>query len=260
MELSSRATLPLDDDVLHVGDPKLLRQDVSRFMLRHRFGMEEVVTKLTILRDEFDLMHDTNPIEHIASRLKSPDSLAEKMRRKGTRPTYASIRETITDIAGVRVTCSFVSDVYRVHELLTSQDDLTVLDVRDYIAAPKKNGYRSLHTLLEVPVYLSDGPVPVTVEVQLRTIAMDFWASLEHKIHYKYRGAVPDDLAERLCDAADSAHALDARMEALHDEVRHLGEDGVETLPRQVREDLLTGDELVPSEALLEQLRRLAAD
>lgn len=220
MELSSRATLPLDDDVLHVGDPKLLRQDFSRFMLRHRFGMEEVVTKLTILRDEFDLMHDTNPIEHIASRLKSPDSLAEKMRRKGTRPTYASIRETITDIAGVRVTCSFVSDVYRVHDLLTSQDDLTVLDVRDYIAAPKKNGYRSLHTLLEVPVYLSDGPVPVTVEVQLRTIAMDFWASLEHKIFYKYRQDVPRELLDGLAEAAETSYALDATMERLHHEVR----------------------------------------
>lgn len=257
MDLTSRAALPHDDDVLRVGDLKALRQDFTRFMLRHRFGMEEVVTKLTILRDEFALMHDTNPIEHVASRLKSPDSLAEKMQRKGTRPTYASIRETITDIAGVRVTCSFVSDVYRVHDLLTAQDDLTVLDVRDYIAAPKANGYRSLHTLLEVPVYLSDGPTPVTVEVQLRTIAMDFWASLEHKIHYKYRGAVPDDLAERLCEAADSAHYLDERMEALHDEVRHLGDDGVETLPRQVRDDLLSGDELVPSEALLAQLRRL---
>lgn len=260
MDLTSRTT-PFDDDtVLRVGDLKTLRNDFTRFMLRHRFGMEEVVTKLTILRDEFALMHDTNPIEHIASRLKSPDSLAEKMQRKGTRPTFASMRETITDIAGVRVTCSFVSDVYRVHELLTKQGDLTVLEDRDYIAAPKPNGYRSLHTLLEVPVYLSDGPTPVTVEVQLRTIAMDFWASLEHKIHYKYRGAVPDDLAERLCDAADSAHALDARMESLHDEVRHLGEDGLETLPEQVRDDLVHGDELVPSEALLAQLRHLGDD
>ncbi len=258
MELPGRTVVPVDDDaVLRVGDLRTLRQDFTRFMLRHRFAMEEVVTKLTILRDEFALMHDTNPIEHIASRLKTPDSLAEKMRRKGTQPTFASIRETITDIAGVRVTCSFVSDVYRVYDLLTNQADLTVLDVRDYIATPKANGYRSLHALLEVPVYLSDGAVPVTVEVQLRTIAMDFWASLEHKIHYKYRGAVPDDLAERLCDAADSAHALDARMEALHDEVKNLGDDGVETLTEEIREGLVSGDDLVPSEALLDQLRRL---
>ncbi len=246
-----------DDEAVLPADLRELRQDFTAFMLRHRFGMEEVVTKLTILRDEFALMHPTNPIENITSRLKSPDSLAEKMERKGTQPTFASIRETITDLAGVRVTCSFVSDVYRVHDLLTAQPDLTVLDVRDYIARPKGNGYRSLHTLLEVPVYLSDGPVPVTVEVQLRTIAMDFWASLEHKIHYKYRGQVPDDLAERLCDAADSAHALDARMESLHDEVKHLGDDGGGKLPEEVRAALAESDDLTPSEALIDQLRRL---
>lgn len=248
---------PDDDIPLAMGDPKTLRQDFTKFMLRHRFGMEEVVTKLSILRDEFALMHQTNPIEHIASRLKSADSLAEKMQRKGTRATFASMRETITDIAGVRVTCSFVSDVYRVHRLLTAQADLTVLDDRDYIASPKNNGYRSLHTLLEVPVHLSDGAVPVTVEVQFRTIAMDFWASLEHKIYYKYRGAVPNDLADRLRDAADSAHALDGRMEALHDEVRGLGEDGIETLGDEIGDKLVSGEELIPSEALLAQLRSL---
>ena len=249
-----------DDAVLRIGDLRTLRHDFTRFMMRHRFGMEEIVTKLTILRDEFALMHETNPIEHIASRLKSPDSLAEKMQRKGTQPTFASIRETITDIAGVRVTCSFVSDVHRIFDLLTSQSDLEIIDVRDYIAHPKDNGYRSLHTLLEVPVHLSDGAVPVSVEVQFRTIAMDFWASLEHKIHYKYRGLVPDDLQERLREAADSAHALDTSMESLHDEVKHLGEDGVETLTEQIRGDLVTGDELVPTEALINQLRRLAAE
>ncbi|MGJ9412454.1 GTP pyrophosphokinase family protein [Aeromicrobium sp. CF4.19] len=249
-----------DDSVIRIGDLRTLRHDFTRFMMRHRFGMEEVVTKLTILRDEFALLHQTNPIEHVASRLKSPDSLAEKMQRKGTQPTFASMRETITDIAGVRVTCSFVSDVHRVFELLTGQSDLKVIDVRDYIATPKQNGYRSLHTLIEVPVYLSDGTVPVTVEVQLRTIAMDFWASLEHKIHYKYRGLVPDDLQARLREAADAAHALDTRMEALHDEVKHLGEDGVESLTEEIRGELVTGDELVPTQALIEQLRRLAGD
>ncbi len=256
----ARPDLTDDDAVLRIGDLRTLRQDFTRFMMRHRFGMEEVVTKLTILRDEFALMHETNPIENVTSRLKSPDSLAEKMQRKGTEPTFASMRETITDIAGVRVTCSFVSDVHKVFELLTNQADLEVVDVRDYIATPKANGYRSLHTLLEVPVYLSDGAVPVTVEVQFRTIAMDFWASLEHKIHYKYRGLVPDDLQERLREAADSAHALDARMELLHDEVKNLGEDGVETLTEDIRGELVTGDELVPTEALIEQLRRLGSD
>lgn len=241
--------LPVDDSEL--------RQEFARFMMRHRFAMEEVVTKLTILRDEFAMLHEENPIEHVASRLKSPDSLAEKMARKGTEPTFASISETITDLAGVRVTCSFISDVYRVFDLLTTQSDITVMDVRDYIEQPKANGYRSLHALIQVPVFLSDGPVPVTVEVQFRTIAMDFWAALEHKIHYKFRGAVPDDLADRLCDAADAAHALDTRMKSLHDEVLGVEDSGTGPLPTSVREGLLTGTELQPSDALLEQLRRL---
>ncbi len=250
---------PLDDDsLLRVGDLRSLQHDFTRFMLRHRFAMEEVVTKLTILRDEFAVMHDRNPIEHVASRLKTPESLVEKMQRKGTEPSFDAIRRTITDIAGVRVTCSFVSDVHRVWDLLASHHDLTVLDVRDYIAQPKPNGYRSLHALVEVPVFLSDGPTPVTVEVQLRTIAMDFWASLEHKIHYKYRGVVPDDLADRLREAAESAHALDARMEALHDEVADLDTDGVARLPEEIRDELTTGAELTPSVALLHQLHGLA--
>ncbi|MFT4299759.1 MAG: GTP pyrophosphokinase family protein [Aeromicrobium sp.] len=246
-----------DEEVVRIDDMRGLRQDFMRFMLPHRFAMEEIVTKLTILRDEFALMHDNNPIENIASRLKSPDSIAEKMQRKGSEPTFASIRATITDIAGVRVTCSFVSDVYRVFDLLTSQSDITVVEVRDYIASPKPHGYRSLHALVSVPVHLSDGPLPVTVEVQLRTIAMDFWASLEHKIHYKYRGAVPSDLADRLRDAAEAAHALDTLMEDLHEEVKSLDADGVATLPEEIRRSL-SADDIEPSDALLAQLRHLA--
>lgn len=252
-----RLTRADDTATVRINDVRALRQDFMRFMLPHRFAMEEVVTKLTILRDEFAMMHDYNPIENIASRLKSPDSIAEKMERKGSEPTFASIRETITDIAGVRVTCSFVSDVYHVFELLTSQSDLTVLDVRDYIQEPKPHGYRSLHTLIQVPVHLTDGPLPVTVEVQFRTIAMDFWASLEHKIHYKYRGAVPADLADRLRDAAATANALDALMLDLHEEVKSLDGDGVATLPDDIRRGL-NADDIEPSAALIAQLRRLA--
>lgn len=257
--MHSDLTVPLADDaVLTLGDLRVLRRDFTQFMLRHRFGMEEVVTKLHILRDEFALMHEANPIENVASRLKSPDSVAEKMQRKGTQPTFASIRETITDIAGVRVTCSFVSDVYRVFDLLVGQDDIRLVEARDYIATPKANGYRSLHALIELPVYLSEGAVPVGVEVQFRTIAMDFWASLEHKIHYKYRGVVPDDLLAGLREAAETAHQLDARMESLHAEVRTLDAEGVASLSDDMRTELVSGDELVPTERLLEQLRRLA--
>jgi len=176
-------------------------------------------SELRELRDELQHMHDYNPIEHVSSRVKSPDSIVGKVARKGIDPDFDTIRERITDIAGVRVTCSFVTDVYRLFDLLTAQDDVTVRRVKDYIAQPKPNGYQSLHAVVEVPVFLSTGRVIVPVEVQFRTIAMDFWASLEHKIYYKYDNQVPDRLVAELKDAADSAAALDHRMERLHREL-----------------------------------------
>ena len=134
-------------------------------------------------------------------------------------PTSTSIRENITDIAGVRVTCSFVPDTYRLFDLLTAQDDVTVLAVKDYVAQPKENGYKSLHAIVEVPVFLSTGRVQVPVEVQFRTIAMDFWASLEHKIYYKYDRQVPRTPARRAAGAAHTAAELDTHMELLHREL-----------------------------------------
>jgi len=196
-----------------------LRDQFQRFLREYEFGMREVETKISILRDEFLHDHAYNPIEHVKSRLKSPDSIVEKIARKGIEePDFDRIREEITDIAGVRVTCSFVADVYQLFELLTQQDDITVRVVKDYIAQPKPNGYKSLHAIIEVPVFLSTGALSVPVEVQFRTIAMDFWASLEHKIYYKFSNQVPDHLVESLSDAAEAANELDARMERLHRE------------------------------------------
>ena len=211
----------VDDTPISISPSQLraLSDQMQRFLLEYRFGMQEVETKLGILRDEFHHMHDYNPIEHVSSRVKSPDSIVGKVARKGLDPDFDTIRERITDIAGVRVTCSFVTDVYRLFDLLTAQDDVTVRRVKDYIAQPKPNGYQSLHAVLEVPVFLSTGRVVVPVEVQFRTIAMDFWASLEHKIYYKYDNQVPDRLVAELKDAADSAAALDHRMERLHREL-----------------------------------------
>jgi putative GTP pyrophosphokinase len=200
-----------------------LRDEMAAFMARYQFGIDEVLTKLKILDGECRLLGRDNPIEHIRSRVKSPQSLLDKIAKRGVEPSFEAISRQITDIAGVRVVCSFVKDVYRVCELLTGQEDVTVLQVKDYIAAPKPNGYRSLHALVEIPVFLAEGPVPVTVEVQFRTIAMDFWASLEHKIHYKYAGAVPPRLVESLTEAALTAADLDGRMERLHEEVRGIG-------------------------------------
>ncbi|MFT4280413.1 GTP pyrophosphokinase [Microbacterium sp.] len=196
-----------------------MRDDFQKFLLLYQFGLREVETKLEILRDEFQLTHDYNPIEHLSSRVKSADSLIDKVVRKGIDADFDSIRAHITDIAGVRVTTSFAGDAYRLFDLLTQQDDITVREVKDYIARPKPNGYKSLHVIVEVPVFLSSGRVDVAVEVQFRTIAMDFWASLEHKIYYKYEGAVPDGLLAELKDAADTAAELDARMQRLHGEL-----------------------------------------
>lgn len=225
-----------------LGDLRQLREEFTRFMMEYKFGIDEMSTKIKILQDEFSQLHDYNPIEHVSSRLKAPDSILDKIIRKGCEPTFSSIRDAITDIAGVRVTCSFVSDVYRVFDLLAGQADVKVLDVRDYIAEPKANGYRSLHGIVEVPVFLSDGVVPVTVEVQLRTIAMDFWASLEHKIYYKYRKQVPTELLGDLQQAAETAHRLDGTMQRLHEEI-HRADVG-EAVP-SVPENLTPSDEVL---------------
>ncbi|MBD8011600.1 GTP pyrophosphokinase family protein [Microbacterium sp. Re1] len=218
--------LPIDDAA--IAEAKQLRDAFQRFLREYEFGMREVETKISILRDEFTHMHAYNPIEHVKSRVKTPDSIVEKIARKGIEPDFEVIRREITDIAGVRVTCSFVSDVYRLFDLLTQQDDVTMRTVKDYIATPKPNGYRSLHTIVDVPVFLSTGPIAIPVEVQFRTIAMDFWASLEHKIHYKFAGRVPAHLVQSLTDAAEAAGELDVRMERLHREAHESNQRVIE--------------------------------
>ena len=197
-----------------------LRDNFTRFLLTYEAGMAEVETKVRILQQEFTHLYEYNPIEHISTRLKSVESILDKAARKGVPATPESLREHVTDVAGVRVVCSFISDVTRVQELLCSQGDITVLRLRDYIAEAKANGYRSLHALVEVPVFLSQEVVRVPVEVQFRTSAMDFWASLEHKIYYKYDRAVPPELLAGLSEAAETAARLDADMERLHDQIR----------------------------------------
>ncbi|WP_435201146.1 GTP pyrophosphokinase [Janibacter sp. GS2] len=192
-----------------------IREDFTRMMLGYRFGMEQVATRLDILREESAELHVDNPIEHISTRLKSPESIIAKAARQSVPLDIAALREGITDIAGIRVVCSFVADVYRLVDSLTAQPDITVRTVKDYIAAPKPNGYRSLHVIVEIPVFLSSGAVHVPVEVQFRTVAMDFWASTEHKIFYKYEGDVPADLRRRITDAAATAARMDDEMAEL---------------------------------------------
>jgi putative GTP pyrophosphokinase len=204
-----------------IGEPVIeFYRRLSRFLLVYKFAVEELMTKLRILSEEFDFVHQHDPIEHITSRVKRPEAIMEKMVRKGLEPDVDLIADGLDDVAGVRVICPFVSDVYRVAEMLGGQSDVTVLLSKDYIAKPKPNGYRSLHLIVRIPVFLSDRVEHVKVEVQLRTIAMDFWATLEHKLFYKYDDQVPADFADELASTAAIAAQLDARMQSLHQRLR----------------------------------------
>ncbi|MCI4010362.1 GTP pyrophosphokinase family protein [Brevibacterium sp. ZH18] len=201
---------------------KALREGFSRFMLNYQFAIDEVMTKINILKTEFEHLHEYSPIEHVDSRLKSPESIVEKIHRRNIPITFDAIREQLNDIAGVRLVCSFIADTYAVAEMIKAQRDITITETKDYIKNPKPNGYKSLHLIVEVPVFLSSSTETVRVEVQIRTIAMDFWASLEHKIYYKFGQEIPSNLLDELSEAADIANDLDVKMERLHNEVQVL--------------------------------------
>lgn len=160
-------------------------------------------------------MYDRNPIETIKTRLKSPLSIVKKLKKNGLEVTPDAIEENLNDVAGIRVICSFKEDIYRLADLLAQQDDITVLQKKDYIVNPKPNGYQSLHLILEIPVFFSTGAKKMKVEVQFRTIAMDFWASLDHKLHYKKEYANQEEVEERLRKCADVISALDDEMQSI---------------------------------------------
>ncbi len=222
---STLGTVAVPGSLPDAAQVRRLMHDLRRMMLSYRFGIDEISTKVSILREEFRLIADYNPIEHVGSRLKSFESIIAKARRKNIPLTLAGIRGEMFDVAGIRVTCSFVSDIYRVRDMLVAQQDITLVEERDYIAHPKPTGYKSLHLIVRVPVYLSDRVEDVIVEIQLRTIAMDFWASLEHKIFYKLGRTVPRHLSDSLKLAADVAWSLDTSMERIHEEVRTIAGD-----------------------------------
>ena len=212
----------IDGQIARMGNEVAFRRmpdELTHFMLVYKFGLAEIGTKINILAEELAHRGRGNPIEHVSPRLKTPDSIEAKARRIGCPLTLDELRARIRDIAGIRVVCSFVSDVYTVADMLTRQPDITLLQTKDYIAKPKPNGYRSLHLIVDIPVFLSDRVVGVPVEVQLRTVAMDFWASLEHKIYYKYDPDIPAPLRDELSAAAEDAARLDQRMELLHREI-----------------------------------------
>lgn len=205
-------------------DLKAIKLELTRFMMAYKFAIDEMNTKINILKDEFNYIHDYNPIEHVKSRLKSPESIFKKVNRKGYKLSLPEIKENVRDIAGIRITCSFISDIYEMSKMIAKQKDIRVVDYKDYIKNPKSNGYQSLHLILEIPIFMSDREVKTYVEVQIRTIAMDFWASLEHKIYYKYNKEVPTKMIDELRDAAILAAGLDRKMERLHKEIIEIKE------------------------------------
>ena len=203
-------------------------ENLAGFVLQqqlYRAAIKEMRTKLEILDEAFQVRYDHNPIHHIEYRLKSPQSILGKLRKKGLPVSTDSIWENLTDVAGVRVICNYIDDVYRVAELLLKQDDISLVRVRNYIDYPKENGYRSLHPIVSVPIYLAEKTEHVNVEVQIRTIAMDFWASLEHQLKYKAQDDVSQDLRRRLKVCADSIAALDIEMQSIHKDLQNARRD-----------------------------------
>ena len=195
--------------------------EIKMLMTYYECAILEVKTKLDVLNKEFQANELRNPIETIKTRIKSPASIMEKLERKGFELSVQSIKDNLDDVAGIRVICSFVDDIYKVADMLTNQDDIKILSKKDYIRNPKKNGYRSLHLVVEIPIFLSNEKKPMRVEVQIRTIAMDFWASLEHKIYYKFEGKAPDGIRDELRECAKIISFLDQKMLSINENVKN---------------------------------------
>ena len=187
--------------------------------LIYNAALKMMETKMEILNDEFQHVHRYNPIEHIKARIKTPESIVKKLKRDGHESTIDNMVKYVNDIAGIRIICSFTSDIYRIVDMISEQRDIRVIGVKDYITFPKASGYKSYHMIVTVPVYLSDRTVDTKVEIQIRTVAMDFWASLEHKIHYKFEGDVPENIKNELVECAKMVADLDVRMLKLNEEI-----------------------------------------
>ena len=192
----------------------------NKIMFLYNAALKEVGTKLDILNDEFQHVHRYNPIEHIKTRIKTPESIVKKLKRYGYESSVENMVKYINDIAGVRLICSFTSDIYRLAEMIGKQSDLKVVSIKDYIKNPKESGYKSFHMLVSVPIFLSDSVVETKVEIQIRTIAMDFWASLEHKIYYKFEGNAPAYISRDLKECADMVSELDDKMLSLNEAIQ----------------------------------------
>ena len=193
--------------------------EFRQMMMMYSCAIKEIKTKLQVLNDELSIKRQRNPIEFIKTRVKQPDSIASKLRRKGYPVTVQSVFENLSDVAGVRVICAFIDDIYKVADMLTAQDAIELIKRKDYIKNPKMNGYRSLHLIIEVPVFFSDHKEQIRVEVQIRTIAMDFWASLEHQLKYKKDIDDAESIMYELRACADVINRTDYHMQSLRDRI-----------------------------------------
>ncbi|WP_294430216.1 GTP pyrophosphokinase family protein [uncultured Treponema sp.] len=196
--------------------------EFHQIMMIYESAIKQIETKLDILNKENKVSGRRNPIETVKSRIKTPQSIASKLEKKKLPVTFDSMVENLHDIAGVRVICPYISDIYSVRDMLLKQPDITLLEEKDYIKHPKESGYRSLHLVIEVPVYLSESTHHVKVEVQLRTIAMDFWACLEHELHYKTTTNVPESVRRELFRVAETIAMTDREMEEIALELQNL--------------------------------------
>ena len=219
MNINLNPNSELNQSIVNVPDvvqvPDVWINEARQFrmaMMMYACAIREVKTKLEVLNDELSIKNQRNPIEMIKSRVKKPMSILEKLQRRGLPVSVESMVKNLDDVAGIRIICSFVDDIYKVADMLTNQDDIKILSKKDYIKNPKKNGYRSLHLVVEIPIFLSNEKKPMRVEVQIRTIAMDFWASLEHEIHYKKFSNSNVEAVKQLTECADVIYETDMKM------------------------------------------------
>lgn len=189
-------------------------------MFLYNAALKEINTKIDILNDEFQHIYHYTPIEHIKSRIKTPTSIVNKLKKNGYETSVENMVKYVNDIAGIRIICSFTSDIYLIADMITKQSDLKVVSVKDYITHPKVSGYQSYHILVTVPIHLTQGIVDTIVEIQIRTIAQDFWASLEHKIYYKFEGNAPDYISRELRECAEMVSSLDDKMLSLNEAIQ----------------------------------------
>lgn len=221
--------------VINLEDIKAGTTEFKKIILMYKSALKEIETKVNILSDEFQTLYQYNPIEHIKTRIKSPESIIKKLERKGLGITYNNMINHLNDVAGIRIICSFLPDIYRIVEMFEKSEDLKIIEKKDYIKRPKSSGYSSYHLIVLVPVSFSSGTVDVKVEIQIRTIAMDFWASLEHKIKYKYENGVPKNISKELITCAKMVNQLDIRMS-------NLGENTMKELTDSMKKAEKNGD------------------